>query len=656
MEFITQKEDGKYVISSVAVDFLQKIGTANVSVIGIVGSYRKGKSTLLNKLIGMPVFGTSSSTKPKTKGLWVAELSPGILLMDAEGLGATDQTETNDFNIFSLCVLLSSVLVYNNDGPITSDSIQSLRLAGKLASLIRNMAKVKLTDTALVWLARNFMLDMVDASGKPCNGNTYLECHIGSNPGVMELFPRRSFYSLPSPAESPKDIAAMTKLTPDFVFGVKSLKEKLIQNACPKQCNGISFTGQTLLVLAKTIVENINSGQVMNLIPVWDASVQARELEAKAKAKLFLEQQQTLHIQLLVKAMDIYNSHAIEREGYHEAFIDISEFFSKIEEQRFQHWLRDMSSALVPKYIQRYIEPILQKELCNLNQNLEQARQECINVCEKLQVLKQKQEKEFTSMEQVYQEKLKAAEQHDVCTKEELIQLKSKLSDLEVSFAIANAKYNDMSEDLEEAQLSVTETTTLNLQIKHKLKTTESERESALAEADHLRLNINEQINEVKSTVTKQRLQNETTQKKLIEYEVQLTKIENEKDEMEEKHKKELQNCIALLNISRKECEDNKKELEQNKRNLIQVETELKIVKEKEDVVSKKRHRAEKLEANITWFEKQHETDVENLKQEKKEKTEWQYKAIKYELALSLHKEFELEVSSSPLLMLTSKT
>src|SRR3954468_24615090 len=99
MEFVAQKEDGFYAINAEAANFLKTIGNATVSIIGIVGSYRKGKSTLLNKLIGSRVFVTSESTQAKTKGLWFARLPQQdqqfVLLMDTEGIGSTEKEESH---------------------------------------------------------------------------------------------------------------------------------------------------------------------------------------------------------------------------------------------------------------------------------------------------------------------------------------------------------------------------------------------------------------------------------------------------------------------------------------------------------------------------------------------------------------------------------
>lgn len=80
-----------------------------------------------------------------TKGLWfwsepVTIEKDGeifdIYLMDSEGLGGTEKNLTYDTKIFTLAVLLSSFLIYNQFSVIDEKAISNLSLVTNLAQSI----------------------------------------------------------------------------------------------------------------------------------------------------------------------------------------------------------------------------------------------------------------------------------------------------------------------------------------------------------------------------------------------------------------------------------------------------------------------------------------------------------------------------------------
>ena len=55
-----------------------------------------------------------------------------MLLLDTEGLASTERSTNIDIKIFSLSILLSSLFVYNQMGPITENSLEELSLVANL--------------------------------------------------------------------------------------------------------------------------------------------------------------------------------------------------------------------------------------------------------------------------------------------------------------------------------------------------------------------------------------------------------------------------------------------------------------------------------------------------------------------------------------------
>lgn len=288
MEFVAHTKEG-WRINDAAASYLAQADYP-LRIVGVAGNYRAGKSTLLNRLIGKQLFATSASTQSQTKGLWFAEWEKGLLLLDCEGLSSTEAGDEHDYNVFALCVLLCSAFLYNNFGAITAAALQSLKLAGKLAQVLAR-TDFKLSSTLLVWIARDFNLEMVDHEGKEVDADAYLETHIGTTPGVATLFPNRRCVTLPRPAADDKDVSHMRNVTQQFKDSIAKLAQFLKGSVAPKTCNGAPMTGPMLLALARSVVDGINAGATnqLNLLPVWDAAVASREREARACAIRQLE-------------------------------------------------------------------------------------------------------------------------------------------------------------------------------------------------------------------------------------------------------------------------------------------------------------------------------------------------------------------------------
>ena len=113
-----------------AIAILEDI-TDPVCVIAIVGPCRTGKSYILSQLIdsdrdSQPCFKLGHLQDPETMGIWMWDtplqyrLKDGrnisIILLDTEGIDAYNSLERGDTQMFTLSVLLSSLLIYNSSG------------------------------------------------------------------------------------------------------------------------------------------------------------------------------------------------------------------------------------------------------------------------------------------------------------------------------------------------------------------------------------------------------------------------------------------------------------------------------------------------------------------------------------------------------------
>ena len=113
-------------------------------MVAVVGPCRTGKSYILTRLITAGAneqcttcFKLGHRMDPETMGIWmwdspfVYRLKDGkevtIVLLDTEGIDAFNATERGDNQIFTLSVLLSSLLIYNSVSVPKRDDLQNMQ-------------------------------------------------------------------------------------------------------------------------------------------------------------------------------------------------------------------------------------------------------------------------------------------------------------------------------------------------------------------------------------------------------------------------------------------------------------------------------------------------------------------------------------------------
>ena len=128
------------VINEEAIAVLQNI-TNPVCVVAIVGPCRTGKSYILSQMISShrdspPCFKLGHLQDPETMGIWMwdtplqYQLKDGrdvsIILLDTEGIDAYNSQERGDTQVFTLSVLLSSLLIYNSTAVPKRDDLNKM--------------------------------------------------------------------------------------------------------------------------------------------------------------------------------------------------------------------------------------------------------------------------------------------------------------------------------------------------------------------------------------------------------------------------------------------------------------------------------------------------------------------------------------------------
>ncbi|XP_072889740.1 guanylate-binding protein 1-like [Hemitrygon akajei] len=189
---LVYNKDGKMQLNPEALKVLQSIEDPMV-VVAVVGAARTGKSYLMNCLAGEKKgFSVVSTMQAHTKGIWMwcqslpQRPNEVLLLLDTEGLGDPEKGDNqNDYSIYLLTILLSSILIYNGQRKIDQQSLQDLHFVTELSKRIQMKSQPDACDSwdfvcffpEFVWVIRDLTLDM-NIDGKDVTPNEYLEYNL----------------------------------------------------------------------------------------------------------------------------------------------------------------------------------------------------------------------------------------------------------------------------------------------------------------------------------------------------------------------------------------------------------------------------------------------------------------------------------------------
>jgi len=308
---------GQFVINPEALDVIRQLQNP-IGVISVAGMYRTGKSYLLNRMLlnRSGGFSVGPSINPCTKGLWMwsktipAHTPQGkplnVLIIDTEGIGATDEDHNHDNKIMTLAILLSSYFIFNSMGTIDESSIQSLSFIVNITKNIqqkngnKDFAKYL---PAFMWVIRDFSLQLKNREGNPITSKEYLEYSLELQNGtsefivnknqirklVKEYFPNRDCVTLVRPLLEEGNLQKLertpaSKLRKEFIEQVNYLRKTVLNSINPKKLNGQELNGEMFIDLIKSYVKMINEGAVPIIQTAWTYMRQNQALIAKKNA------------------------------------------------------------------------------------------------------------------------------------------------------------------------------------------------------------------------------------------------------------------------------------------------------------------------------------------------------------------------------------
>ncbi|CAK0896282.1 unnamed protein product [Prorocentrum cordatum] len=301
-----KEEKWWYEVCEEGAKMLERYGNRRIAVVSICGLYRTGKSYILNLLLEriqkqLPLFQVGSTSRACTEGLWLygslnadASGSPLLAFVDCEGFGSTQSDRTRDAQLMTLCALLSSVLVLNTKGALNEGLFNALALTCRFAEHVEDRGN-EASRPELLWVLRDFQLDLVDASNAPISPSEYLENALRAAPAttrdvergqaahevrqsLLRFFSQRSCATLVRPAEEEEDLQQLDRLQysalrSEFRAGVEALRTKLIAtcHSQPKLVGGQAIGCVGFVALMRQLVGALNDNAVLSVRGAWDA-------------------------------------------------------------------------------------------------------------------------------------------------------------------------------------------------------------------------------------------------------------------------------------------------------------------------------------------------------------------------------------------------
>lgn len=301
-----EREGDKWVfaVNDEAARVLEAYGRKPVAVCTVCGPYRTGKSYLLNLLLGRIQRGSSqfrvgSTSQACTQGLWMwgagesGSSGSALVFMDCEGFGSTDSDKTRDAKLMSLCMLISSVFLLNTKGVINEGLFNALSLVCHLAEHMEERGQ-EASKPALLWLLRDFVLQLEDDSGRALSTDEYLERQLHQKPlagtnaersaaavevreHILRFFPQRHCATLVQPIIDEDKLRSLTEvpytdLRMEFRKQFEAMQAQLMSmaRAQPKMIAGHPLGGAALVALLRKLVDCMNSSQALNVHSAWE--------------------------------------------------------------------------------------------------------------------------------------------------------------------------------------------------------------------------------------------------------------------------------------------------------------------------------------------------------------------------------------------------
>ncbi|XP_071849663.1 uncharacterized protein [Apostichopus japonicus] len=304
------------IVCTEGLELLQSLKDQLLVVLCIAGPARSGKSFFASQLLEDVNFDVGHGAGSHTAGIWIGvgekpfSFRSGkarVVILDAEGLGGvnTDSSNTDakwEHKIFSLCVLLSSYVIYNSKGTPNNDELDKL---GFIAEFSRSICPERQDDVEeqktpseglgqfgpdFLWLLRD-ILCTPDLNGQPCDWTHFVKKalldpqvnepernHIRKS--ISSTFRTIQAAGIPPPTFDSKAVKHLLgeenkdKINPEFLPRIEEVAQNMLSSVKVKNIKGSKLTGSQLIDMLLHVVDTVNSEcDKLDVTSMWDCIV-----------------------------------------------------------------------------------------------------------------------------------------------------------------------------------------------------------------------------------------------------------------------------------------------------------------------------------------------------------------------------------------------
>ena len=302
-------ENDKFIICEEAKKLFNQIGNNKIGIISFMGEYRSkdDKIFLLNKILSNNTEidllqnnqnnnnnnGILIYSKPLIiKNNFCDEEFPCFIIDTINfNINMDDNVINHDKHIFLIIILISSLLIFNSIGNIGDNSLININFILKLIKTIKLKNTLDEVNESilveflpiLLWVLQNSNLKLEDKNGNTITEKQYMETClqlINGNSDTIEennriktmiksFFPERDCYVMMDSSNISVDKSKNKKKKPKYEEQINILKNKIIKKIKPKMFYNNYLTGNMLIELIESLLNNINTGGSPILSNSW---------------------------------------------------------------------------------------------------------------------------------------------------------------------------------------------------------------------------------------------------------------------------------------------------------------------------------------------------------------------------------------------------
>ena len=261
-------------VTNEGMDYLNQLNSNNIGIISIIGPEKSEKSYFSNLIIGdKEAFDITKSTIGiHMCGLPIAHGdNTDLIVLDTEGLYKESNSKTSyDKQTFVLSCLLSSIMIYNTDEPISDCITKFTNLAKESLSSIKKAEGKELTTSELPLVYFIFHIPNIDSA----TANQQFRNLVKNNPIFTNFFQNFKIFVLKKEGERGRDnslVKAKTSIgrledmgsldDQDYKQKSKTIKDQIINDLEPKRINNCNLDGKCLFGVIQSLVDSLNKGE-----------------------------------------------------------------------------------------------------------------------------------------------------------------------------------------------------------------------------------------------------------------------------------------------------------------------------------------------------------------------------------------------------------